>query len=787
TGIDKDTTYTVKVTITAPNESLNTALASIHTSGVSVYKTNVAANWNDLSGAIEIVTWLLRDNVLVAGVNVEDVEIKIGGTVLTEALTANADGTFGIETSDGIARDSTYIIESNIIHDGETYTATSSITTSRDVYNANINVVYMTSDVSLDIVCWLTKNSAIVKTDLDASSIAIKVDGIEISQAVTFEAGSGLFTVTKTDGIVTDNIYNVECVITYKGSEYMNIVTVRSYVPSEMGEVITGIGDLSTQVGNVQTSVTGVTEAINAVEETTAAVVSKTIDLEETIRVETGKILTATGTESMAIKFEEVKKEIRSGILTSINTTMMGKTVTITYGAADGLQPVIDVYDPLKVQLITAGKMKELAQYSGDKISVYGYDVTFLPDWGVGEFSIVCSEPVYETLDAISINVVGADLDQVSNTTSAILGMTAGISEWDATTDLLLGRFSSLEAAVTRLSGMVARSSAKGGAGGAASGGGAVDYLKGMQSNLKELSNQIKEMGDSSEYGLDQLYEVSEEKKEDMTYIKNKTQELKALMELNQKMIDNVANEPVIQTWYEYGSVIIKSIIINPSETQIRNVPYKAYLPKEVKPEHLLSLGELNVAYDTQQGSYYVFANFKLKPKEAKEIEIEMEDIWKIDENEMVSLMDEAEKAYGILENTEFSTRSKFLFMGIKDRLNKIIIRQKDAPVNPEDHISGYRENLRMLEASKEDLTLMGTLVSQVKMIPVKVTGKLILAIVLFLGILSLGCYFVWQKQLKLTEVPTFENEEKTEDIDEDEKDGDEDEDEDEEGIEIEE
>jgi hypothetical protein len=31
-----------------------------------------------------------------------------------------------------------------------------------------------------------------------------------------------------------------------------------------------------------------------------------------------------------------------------------------------------------------------------------------------------------------------------------------------------------------------------------------------------------------------------------------KTQELKAVMDINQKMIDNIANKPVTQTWFEF-------------------------------------------------------------------------------------------------------------------------------------------------------------------------------------------------------------------------------------------
>ena len=53
------------------------------------------------------------------------------------------------------------------------------------------------------------------------------------------------------------------------------------------------------------------------------------------------------------------------------------------------------------------------------------------------------------------------------------------------------------------------------------------------------------------------------------------------------------------------------------------------------------------------------------------------------------------------------------------------------------------------------------TLLSQVKPIPLQMTWKLIVAIVTFLGILSLGFYIVWQKQVKLAEIPTIDTGEK--------------------------
>ena len=51
---------------------------------------------------------------------------------------------------------------------------------------------------------------------------------------------------------------------------------------------------------------------------------------------------------------------------------------------------------------------------------------------------------------------------------------------------------------------------------------------------------------------IDDMLEVLEEKKTDYDYLRNKTEELKAAMDLSTQMIDNVANEPVVTMWFEF-------------------------------------------------------------------------------------------------------------------------------------------------------------------------------------------------------------------------------------------
>lgn len=205
------------------------------------------------------------------------------------------------------------------------------------------------------------------------------------------------------------------------------------------------------------------------------------------------------------------------------------------------------------------------------------------------------------------------------------------------------------------------------------------------------------------------------------------------------------------------ASIVLKIMAVNPSKEQIQTVPVKAYLPKETKPEDIVDKSDLEIVYDTQQGSYYAYGEYLLKPSEMVEKEIELRDIWVIPNSEIESLRLEVIKMQDLLKNTEFAERIAFLKNSVESKLNQIIESQKGSPPNPERHISDYRENLKILETVKADLALARSLLSQIKPLPYATVWKVIVAIVIFLGVLGIIFYFIWQRQVKtITQEDTF-------------------------------
>jgi DNA anti-recombination protein RmuC len=142
------------------------------------------------------------------------------------------------------------------------------------------------------------------------------------------------------------------------------------------------------------------------------------------------------------------------------------------------------------------------------------------------------------------MTVTQEDIESVSSSVSAVLGNTGGMTNLKTTTTTIVEQFSDMDRLLNKISKDVT--------GRLGDAKGAVTELSSAFKQLEDLSKQIKDIGGTTGINLEKLYEVSKDKKEDITYIKNKSEELKAAMELNQKMIENVAKKPVVQSWFEF-------------------------------------------------------------------------------------------------------------------------------------------------------------------------------------------------------------------------------------------
>jgi len=204
------------------------------------------------------------------------------------------------------------------------------------------------------------------------------------------------------------------------------------------------------------------------------------------------------------------------------------------------------------------------------------------------------------------------------------------------------------------------------------------------------------------------------------------------------------------------AEIVLKVVGVNPSADVKQKVPVEVYLPKEVKPEHIINMDDLKLNYDEQKGVYYMHGEYEVDPKEVIEQTVILEDIWVIPEEEIAVLEKELSKITQLLRGTEMKERMSFFKESIENKLKKIVEAQKIQDVNPNGHISKYRDNLKLLEEARADLVMARSFLVQSKLLPSMSIWKAFFTIVGFLGMLGLSFYFIWQKQAKTIDASTF-------------------------------
>ena len=299
-----------------------------------------------------------------------------------------------------------------------------------------------------------------------------------------------------------------------------------------VNNVINAIGEpvgqtIASQIQGAQTSIT------NAITTAQTALTSQI----SSVKSDTAQITSQITTEQAVLT-----NAIISKVLNSETTVAQGKTLAIRYQTAIGLSPKIDVYGPNNVLRISKGAMQEIGT-----TGVYSYPVTFQSSWGLGDCTIVCSEATKGTVDSYTVTITASDLDQINSNVSAILGTTTGLNGIGQAAASLNSQIDIIQSALTQLA-----SNASTGKIGKASAAGSMEALF---TQIQGVSNQIQGLIGKGEAGLSlqKLYQVSSNKQQDIDYLKNKTLELKAAVDMSESMIDNVANKPIVQELYEYS------------------------------------------------------------------------------------------------------------------------------------------------------------------------------------------------------------------------------------------
>ena len=162
-------------------------------------------------------------------------------------------------------------------------------------------------------------------------------------------------------------------------------------------------------------------------------------------------------------------------------------------------------------------------------------------------------------------------------------------------------------------------------------------------------------------------------------------------------------------TNYAQASIILKTMIVNPSRTKTQTAVLKAYLPREIKPKDIVNLGDLKISYDIQKALYYVHKKVKLAPGESISRSVEIKDVWIISKAELSTLTGRARKLVEALKKTAYFNTAIVLQKDIEKKSNEILNKQKQAmDTLPQNHIAVYRDRKSTrLNSSHTDISRM--------------------------------------------------------------------------------
>lgn len=220
------------------------------------------------------------------------------------------------------------------------------------------------------------------------------------------------------------------------------------------------------------------------------------------------------------------------------------------------------------------------------------------------------------------------------------------------------------------------------------------------------------------------------------------------------------------------SNVKLRVVAVNPSKEKPQTVPIKIYLPKEIIPDDIIEMGDLKVGYDSSKGVYFAYSDgVELKPQETRVFEVQLEDVWRIKDQEFSKLHDETQNALKHLEKTPHYANAKAIVDSIDRRLNEIEVKQKDDTISREEHIGAYRVNLMTMDQIKQDINLLekmlqasggppsieflkDTVFEKKENIDRITAWKLILAIIGLICLLGVAFYLKWFFALKVRSKP---------------------------------
>lgn len=139
-----------------------------------------------------------------------------------------------------------------------------------------------------------------------------------------------------------------------------------------------------------------------------------------------------------------------------------------------------------------------------------------------------------------------------------------------------------------------------------------------------------------------------------------------------------------------YADVYISVLAVNATD-QVKDKEITAYLPKELKIEDILDTVGLKLDYDVNVGSYFVYGDITLQPKETRTIKVRVRDVWRVEQTQVEEIKSQIDNSFTTIQNTEFVKTGEIRKKSLEDRLNFILEQQSNVSDNVQKRIDQYR------------------------------------------------------------------------------------------------
>ncbi len=174
----------------------------------------------------------------------------------------------------------------------------------------------------------------------------------------------------------------------------------------------------------------------------------------------------------------------------------------------------------------------------------------------------------------------------------------------------------------------------------------------------------------------------------------------------------------ILGATFTHASVTLKVSASNPSTFKAREFPFKSYLPKGIQPEDVINSDGLEVIYDEEKDHSYVYKDIVLEPQASVIYEIEIEDIWLIDEEEMEALNSVIEGLVEELIGSKYEEVALEIQKNTREKIEQVLSRQDGAliyKVGPTEHMAAFDANSEVIAVIQGNINDLQRLVTSSK------------------------------------------------------------------------